>query len=99
MRPQMHTHATVSIESLRAGRVWTALTAAFSHRDLVHLGANMITLYFFGRDVGHLFGGKRVGLHRELLRQGCRLHRANAGCPAPTGGQMQGRFCAVNVTL
>lgn len=59
--PQMHTHATVSIEGLRAGRVWTVLTAAFSHQDIWHLGGNMLGLYFFGRDVGRLFGGKRVG--------------------------------------
>ncbi|EFN54012.1 hypothetical protein CHLNCDRAFT_136040 [Chlorella variabilis] len=56
----MQTHATVSIEGLRAGRVWTALTAAFSHKDVYHLGANMVGLYFFGRDVGRLFGGKRL---------------------------------------
>lgn len=30
--PQMATHATVSIEGLRAGRAWTVLTSAFSHR-------------------------------------------------------------------
>lgn len=56
----MHTHATVSIEGLRAGRVWTVLTAAFSHQDIWHLGGNMLGLYFFGRDVGRLFGGKRL---------------------------------------
>ena len=42
--------------------MWTALTAAFSHKDVYHLGANMVGLYFFGRDVGRLFGGKRVGM-------------------------------------
>lgn len=56
----MHTHATVSIEGLRAGRVWTVLTAAFSHQEFMHLAANMIGLYFFGRDVGRLFGGKKL---------------------------------------
>lgn len=35
-------HFTVSIESLRQGRVWTALTAAFSHADFMHFAANMI---------------------------------------------------------
>lgn len=57
---QMLTHGAVSIEGLRAGRLWTVLTAAFSHQDLWHLGGNMLGLYFFGRDVGRLFGGKRV---------------------------------------
>lgn len=36
-RVQMQQHAVVSIEALRAGRVWTAATAAFSHVDLWHL--------------------------------------------------------------
>ena len=72
----MHTHATVSIEGLRAGRVWTAVTAAFSHHELRHLGLNMLGLYFFGRDVGQLFGGKRVSARHEamaplLLPRGC----------------------------
>lgn len=57
---QMAAHGVVSIESLRSGRLWTALTAAFSHRDLMHLGANMVGLYFFGRGVGRMFGGKQV---------------------------------------
>lgn len=26
----------------------------------MHLGANLLGLYFFGRDVGHLFGGRKV---------------------------------------
>lgn len=56
----MLTHGAVSIEGLRAGRLWTVLTAAFSHQDLWHLGGNMLGLYFFGRDVGRLFGGKRL---------------------------------------
>ncbi len=33
---------TVSIDSLRQGRVYTALTAAFSHQDFMHFAANMI---------------------------------------------------------
>lgn len=42
--PQMNRHATVSLESLRSGRLWTALTSAFSHERLGHLAANMIGL-------------------------------------------------------
>ncbi len=56
----MQTHAMVSIEALRSGRVWTAVTSAFSHQDFTHLAANMIGLYFFGRDIGRLFGGQKV---------------------------------------
>ena len=36
-------------ESVSSGRVWTPLTAAFSHADGWHLFANMLGLYFFGR--------------------------------------------------
>ena len=68
--PQMHTHAVVSIEGLRAGRVWTAVTSAFSHQQFMHLAANMIGLYFFGRDMGRRFGGKRVRAMRLCC---CRL--------------------------
>ncbi|PSC71931.1 putative purple acid phosphatase 20 [Micractinium conductrix] len=58
--PMMATHATVSIEGLRAGRAWTVLTSAFSHRDFGHLAANMLGLFFFGRDIGRLFGGRKL---------------------------------------
>ncbi|PRW39196.1 rhomboid [Chlorella sorokiniana] len=57
---QMNKHAVVSIESLQSGRVWTAVTAAFSHVSPMHLGANLLGLYFFGRDVGQLFGGRKL---------------------------------------
>lgn len=53
-------HFVVSLESLRAGRLWTALTAAFSQSDTMHLASNMITLYFFGSDIGRIFGGKKL---------------------------------------
>jgi len=53
-------HFVVSLDSLRAGRFWTALTAAFSQTDTMHLASNMITLYFFGSDIGRIFGGKKL---------------------------------------
>ncbi len=56
----MHRHATVSITSVREGRVHTLLTSAFSQASLNHLFANMFTLYFFGREIGQTFGGKKV---------------------------------------
>lgn len=56
----MSRHFTVSLESVRSGRMWTPLTAAFSHADGYHLFANMLGLFFFGRDIGRLFGGKRL---------------------------------------
>ena len=50
----------VSYESLASLRLHTVLTAAFSHYDGWHLFSNMFALYFFGSDVGRLFGGRRV---------------------------------------
>lgn len=53
-------HFVVSLESLRSGRIWTALTASFSQQDFGHLASNMISLYFFGSDIGRMFGGRTV---------------------------------------
>ena len=56
----MRRHATVSVNSIREGRIYTLLTSAFSHASLNHLFANMFTFYFFGREIGLTFGGKKV---------------------------------------
>lgn len=56
----MAKQATVSINSIREGRIHTLLTSAFSHASLNHLFANMFTFYFFGREIGRNFGGKKV---------------------------------------
>ena len=56
----MARHATVSVSSVREGRLYTLLTSAFSHASLNHLVANMFTFYFFGREIGLTFGGKKV---------------------------------------
>jgi membrane associated rhomboid family serine protease len=53
-------HFVVSLDSLRAGRFWTLLTSAFSQTDTMHLASNMIALYFFGSDIGRIFGGKKL---------------------------------------
>lgn len=53
-------HFVVSLQSLRDGRLWTAITSAFSQHDGWHLAGNMVSLYFFGSDVGRLFGGRKV---------------------------------------
>eukprot|EP00850_Spirogloea_muscicola_P008929 SM000049S16700 [mRNA] locus=s49:132098:136369:- [translate_table: standard] len=54
----MARHFQISVESLKNGRLWTAFTSSFSHRDGMHLLTNMIGLYFFGSEVGQLFGGR-----------------------------------------
>lgn len=53
-------HAIVSVNSIREGRIYTLLTSAFSHASLNHIFANMFTFYFFGREIGLTFGGKKV---------------------------------------
>ena len=58
----MYRHATVSVNSVREGRVYTLLTSAFSHNAFSHILANMITFYFFGRSMSHILGGKKVCL-------------------------------------
>ena len=62
----MRQHATVSVSSIREGRIHTLLTSAFSHASLSHLFTNMLTFYFFGREIGQTFGGKKVQ-QMELL--------------------------------
>lgn len=60
----MFRNFAVSEESLERGRLHTVVTASFSQRDGWHLGGNMLSLYFFGREVGQLFGGvKLAGLY------------------------------------
>ena len=54
-------HFVVSAAALSEGRVWTAVTSAFSHRDgMSHLAVNMISLFFFGRSVGAALGGRAL---------------------------------------
>jgi membrane associated rhomboid family serine protease len=40
-------------------RYWTLLTAAFLHLNLLHLGANMLSLYFVGPAVERVLGWER----------------------------------------
>ncbi|RLN72364.1 hypothetical protein BBJ28_00019323 [Nothophytophthora sp. Chile5] len=66
-RPSMRTmltHFTTSTEHLREGRYYTLLTAMFSQATLGHLGANMLGLYFFGRQICDVIGPKKfLGLY------------------------------------
>ncbi|KAG1685067.1 hypothetical protein DVH05_009757 [Phytophthora capsici] len=60
----MLTHFTTSTQHLRDGRYYTLLTAVFSQATLGHFGANMIGLYFFGRQMCDVLGHKRfLGLY------------------------------------
>ncbi|KAG7393427.1 hypothetical protein PHYPSEUDO_009631 [Phytophthora pseudosyringae] len=63
-RPAMRTmltHFTTSTQHLQEGRYYTLLTAMFSQATLGHLAANMIGLYFFGRQICDVLG------HRKFL--------------------------------
>ncbi|KAE8898574.1 hypothetical protein PF005_g21495 [Phytophthora fragariae] len=60
----MLTHFTTSTQHLKEGRYYTLLTAMFSQASLGHLGANMLGLYFFGREISHVLGPRRfLGLY------------------------------------
>ena len=70
-------HGVVSLDAVRNGRYWTLVTSAFSHADFAHLASNMISLYFFGRDFGRLFGGRRLlGLYLAGATAGSIAHLA-----------------------
>ena len=49
-------HFTTSLQAIQAGRVWTLLTAAFSHYELWHLVLNMFVLYSFGPPLERQWG-------------------------------------------
>ncbi|XP_010937724.1 RHOMBOID-like protein 12, mitochondrial isoform X2 [Elaeis guineensis] len=52
----MRNNFMISLDNFKSGRLHTLLTSAFSHSDLDHLVTNMIGLYFFGTNIGRLFG-------------------------------------------
>lgn len=51
----------LSIDGIRAGKVWTLLTYAFLHSpsNLLHVIANLLGLYFLGRELLPVMGSKR----------------------------------------
>lgn len=51
----------LSIDGLQSGRVWTLLTYSFLHSpsNLLHVIANLLGLYFLGRELLPLLGEKR----------------------------------------
>jgi membrane associated rhomboid family serine protease len=55
----MAEHFLISWSHLAAGRVWTILSAVFSHNLLFHLLINMIVLFSFGAPLERLLGPVR----------------------------------------
>lgn len=49
---------SVSVTKLAAGRFWTLLTYMFVHGSVGHFLLNMLMLWFVGRQVQDLFGGR-----------------------------------------
>ncbi len=56
----MREHFVASVESMAHLRVWTLLTAEFSHRDPSHLLFNLLGLWMFGRRVGDALGARSL---------------------------------------
>ncbi|GMH21903.1 hypothetical protein Nepgr_023746 [Nepenthes gracilis] len=52
----MYQNFTISVDNFSSGRVHTLITSAFSHIDVGHIVSNMIGLYFFGMNIGRVFG-------------------------------------------
>ncbi|TYI22437.1 hypothetical protein ES332_A06G103500v1 [Gossypium tomentosum] len=46
----------VSLDNFKSGRLHTLITSAFIHIDIEHIVSNMIRLYFFGYNIGRIFG-------------------------------------------
>ncbi|KAJ2593648.1 hypothetical protein EV177_008516 [Coemansia sp. RSA 1804] len=60
----MASNFTINLQSIREGRVWTLVTAAFSHVEPMHLLVNMFVLHQFGTDIARILGTRRfVGFY------------------------------------
>jgi len=55
----MRKNFMASIRNAKEGRVWSLLTAAFSHMTISHLLFNMLSFYFLGRPVLQTIGSMR----------------------------------------
>ena len=53
-------HFAFSTESIRNMRPYTIVSAIFSQYEFGHLAANMLGLFFWGRDIGRALGGTRL---------------------------------------
>ncbi|KAJ2717022.1 hypothetical protein H4R19_000277 [Coemansia spiralis] len=58
----MRDNFSTSWDNLTSGRVWTLLTAGFSHVGLMHLGVNMLVLHSFGPDIARMLGVRRFAV-------------------------------------
>ena len=57
--PQSSTRGFQEVEGVSGGAYWQVLTSAFSHYDVLHLGFNMLALYFLGPMLEQVLGRPR----------------------------------------
>ena len=57
--PQSSTRGLREVEGVSGGAYWQVLTSAFSHYDVLHLGFNMLALYFLGPMLEQVLGRLR----------------------------------------
>ncbi len=50
----------LSLSGLRQGSYWQLLTFQFLHGGLFHLVCNLVAIYFFGRAIEEVLGGRRM---------------------------------------
>ena len=57
--PQSSTRGFQEVEGVSGGAYWQVLTSAFSHENVLHLGFNMLALYFLGPMLEQVLGRLR----------------------------------------
>ena len=57
--PQSSTRGFQEVEGVSGGAYWQVLTSAFSHENVLHLGFNMLALYFLGPMLEQVLGRVR----------------------------------------
>lgn len=56
----MMRHFTCSLGRIKELQLHTLITCTFSHMEFGHLAVNMLVLFFFGRSLAQVMGGKQV---------------------------------------
>jgi membrane associated rhomboid family serine protease len=57
--PQSSTRGLQEVEGVSGGAYWQVLTSAFAHENVLHLGFNMLALYFLGPMLEQVLGRPR----------------------------------------
>ena len=58
----MQTHFSLSFAALSEFRIWTFLSYGFLHAGMFHALANMLGLFFIGRELEPMLGSRRFGI-------------------------------------